>query len=75
MDWNPNMDEAPRDQMILVWQADRVHFARWSDDRYIMKPSPYWAGTYETLWGKRSAKLNPPTHWMPLPPPPTEGDA
>ena len=46
----------------------------WEDDRYSAKPRPYWTNVFEYVEGKRSARQNQPTHWMPLPEAPTTQD-
>lgn len=71
MEWLP-IESAPRDEKIMVY-SERwgiVAPAYWSEDKYARKPSPYWTHYGEHLWGKRDARANQPTHWMPLPQPP-----
>lgn len=76
-DWQP-IETAPRDRRILLLRptADfdwaKIIVGRFEDDRFATKPKPYWAHDLERLEGKRSTKANQPTHWMPLPAPPTE---
>ena len=72
MEWQP-IETAPRDgTTILVWQKGSVEFARWNTGPWNKMPRPFWDGTLAALWGKMTARNHPPTHWMPLPPPPAE---
>ena len=45
----------------------------WENEQYAKKPAPYWRCDQAHLWGLRRVRSNQPTHWMPLPPPPTKG--
>ena len=64
-DWRP-IETAPKDRRILALVDGRVVIVKWDDDRYSLKPRPYW--WQETLIRSRAAQRNcPPTHWLPLP--------
>jgi len=60
-DWQP-IETAPTDQPILVYGAKRLHWAvaaYTSRDGWQVETCSDWHSIY------------PPTHWMPLPEPPT----
>lgn len=67
--WLP-IESAPKDgTVIALRRGQSVHSGRWA------------RGTYTTGWLSLDSdavfafgKINPPTHWMPLPPPPTQGE-
>lgn len=64
-DWQP-IETAPRDRWILVWGPDsNVRDAAWCN-----VPGKF-TGWVESLKEPLPIK---PTHWMPLPAPPTIGD-
>lgn len=69
--WQP-IETAPRDgRLLLVWWPEFAKLyghgatvvAAWRDDMY------WQAGNYHTF-GLRNT---PPSHWLPLPPPPNGG--
>lgn len=61
MDWQP-IDTAPRDYTeILVYDPEHECFVAW-----------YEYHRHEWRWSPHDAGWCNPTHWMPLPPPPTE---
>lgn len=68
MNWQP-IETAPKDRELLIWRG-RPCIARWDDQRYHKTPRPFWNdyGVFGVVW----MRDNPPTHWMPLPEPPTE---
>lgn len=70
--WQP-IETCPKDQRVLLFRAGHIVCGRWDDDRFAAKPRPYWTHDQERLWGRADARKRPPTHWMPLPPPPEEG--
>lgn len=85
MDWNANMDEAPRDEVFLVWDGYNVSTVMRIQGRfvecgawYVRLDAEFLAEVFE---GKRAvsdldqvpcAEITLPTHWMPLPNPPAD---
>src|SRR5260370_31750468 len=67
--WQP-IETARKDQRLILWAQGRVTLGRWDDDRYAHTPRPYWRLIDEHIYGKVHGRAYPPTHWMPLPPPP-----
>lgn len=71
-EWQP-IETAPKDgKYVLVWPGRctgiACDIARWEDDKYAKSPRPFWARIgFSTKTGDR---VNSPTHWQPLPPPP-----
>ena len=67
--WQP-ISTAPTDgTRVLLCKGQgiwRVVVGRYDDDSYATRPRPFWRyeGRKVTL-----CRLNPPTHWMPLPEP------
>lgn len=60
MEWMP-IESAPKDQTILLYGAKRLEICvgmNHSRDGWVTDTTSEWASMY------------PPTHWMPLPPPP-----
>jgi len=47
----------------------------WENNQYASKPAPFWSCDKASFWGLRRIRFNQPTHWMPLPPPPTNEPA
>ena len=74
-DWQP-ISTAPKDADLLLWFPNHRGAVRgkWNTDQYAKKPRPYWTSDSEFLWGKSMARAHQPTHWMPLPAPPTKRD-
>lgn len=75
MEWQP-IETAPKDgTAILVFppssSAMQASIAKWDEDKYANKPIPYWR-RMDALGKKTFSRSLPPTHWMPLPPPPSE---
>lgn len=69
MDWQP-IDTAPEGKRVLLWfpWKDRLAVGEFKLNNY-QHPAPDWTsddGEALTLM------FDPPTHWMPLPQPPTE---
>jgi hypothetical protein len=72
-EWKP-IDTAPRDKEILIFvQNDyggNIFMARWDKDESAIRPKPRWTSS-SPAYKAITAINGPPTHWMPLPPPPT----
>lgn len=70
-EWQP-IDTAPKDgSLILTWGPHHVGVARWLDyarEPYLPDPSYRWAGWIDNYDGE---DIPEPTHWLPLPAPPT----
>lgn len=73
MDWQP-IETAPKDgsYVLLFFPVRGVMRGRWNNDAYATKPRPYWRHDLEPLYGTREVRKYQPTHWMPLPPPPSQ---
>ena len=76
MDWQP-IETAPRDGTpILIFDPtksshDQIDGLRFDDARYAIGYWRVWKENGEWMWGNRNSAYNSPTHWMPLPDPPT----
>ena len=71
LEWQP-IETAPKDgTRLILLRGKGVVCGYWNDDKYIQKSQPYWSHDQERIWGVRDAKTNQPTHWMPLPAPPS----
>lgn len=67
--WQP-IETAPRNEYILVWPSSSngtASCAKWDTDSFSKRPRPYWRRLDA---GLQESRLNPPTHWMPIPDPP-----
>jgi hypothetical protein len=75
MKWQP-IESAPKDQIILLYRpGHRVSWqsvapGKYNDDKYAKRPRPFWA-SWMLCSGKLDDRFYPPTHWMPMPNPPT----
>ena len=72
MTWQ-HIDTAPKDGAIILvypatWSKMTASPACWDDDRYAKNPRPYWNRLDATR--TRDSRDSPPSHWMPMPPPP-----
>ena len=72
--WMP-IETAPKDgTTVLVspptWQVRACSTAHYNADRYAKKPRPFWERD-DALRLISISRDTPPTHWMPLPHPPT----
>lgn len=68
--WQP-IETAPKDGWFLAFRDNRIILCHWDDDRYATtKPKPFWGGS-DYPRGMRFMRDCTPTHWMPLPEPPT----
>jgi hypothetical protein len=74
MEWQP-IETAPKDgTAVLVypatWGSKPASIAKWNEDKYAKNPRPFWERDDDL--GKVSiSRGKPPTHWMPLPAPPS----
>ena len=69
--WQP-IDTAPKDiDILLHCPAIGAVRGRWSDEKFARNPRPFWTHDRAQLFGIRLARNDQPTHWMPLPEPPT----
>lgn len=72
MKWKP-ISTAPKDTRILLsYPSGRIVCGQWYESRYLTPIVPYWRTDQGDRLGRRMERLNPPTHWMPLPDPPKE---
>ena len=74
-EWQP-IETAPKDERILLYRPSSypwasVVFGKFDSDRYAKKPRPYWSHDLERIAGVKDARDAPPTHWQPLPAPPS----
>ncbi len=74
-EWMP-IDSAPKDQMILLFRPNAIRWGRvspgqYNEDRFAKKPRPFWDGWLK-IGGTTDWRKWEPTHWMPLPDPPTD---
>jgi hypothetical protein len=69
MKWQ-GIESAPKDGTeILGYEANGgICIYHWDDQRYHKKPKPYWKRWF---YGAGYDRGQQPTHWMPLPEPPT----
>lgn len=70
--WEP-IETAPKDGTYVIiwsgWFGGAATIAHWDDDRHANKKAPRWISR-DRVYGRKSFVDIPPTHWMPLPPPP-----
>lgn len=67
--WIMCRDQMPEpDRLVLVSDGTRVRMMAWASNPYARRPKPRWEQPMGNLprWS--------PTHWMPLPKPPTLPD-
>lgn len=76
MEWHP-IETAPKDGTVVLvfpptWKGKgrTASVAKWDDDKYAKKPRPYWSRD-DALGQVTASRNTPPTHWMPMPPPPS----
>jgi hypothetical protein len=75
--WQP-IETAPKDAMILLFRPTapewgRVAQGKWDTQKYHKRPNPYWE-YWIKVGGTTESRSDAPTHWMPLPAAPTEGE-
>lgn len=71
-DWLP-IESAPKDGTeVFLWSRDRLVAGSWRVDEGFASKEPMWLdNSYDDFsCGFASTPLDP-THWMPLPPPPS----
>ena len=78
MEWQL-IETAPKDgSAVLVypptWETRKAAIAEWDSDEYAKKPRPYWSRD-DDMGRVTISRAKPPTHWMPLPPPPLPDNA
>jgi hypothetical protein len=67
--WQP-IETAPKDgTTILTLNDGCVRLSRWNEEKHHANPKPYWG--FLGPWGTRYQREHQPTHWMPLPEPPS----
>lgn len=77
--WQP-ISSAPLDQDILVFRPamwggkGHIGKAKWDADEYAKRPKPFWQSS-EGWIGNAQDRAFPPSHWRPLPDPPTTPEA
>lgn len=76
--WQPISTAPKNGTAVLVypptWAGRGCSMAQYESDRYAAKPRPYWSR--DDAFGKIGYSRNkPPTHWMPLPAGPAEGES
>ena len=82
MTWQP-IETAPKGTDAI---GDRIRiqlffpvwgwmYGYWETDQYAKKPRPYWNCDQASAFGSKRVRSNQPTHWMPIPPPPTKEQA
>lgn len=72
-EWQP-IDSAPKDQRLLLFYPGQLGgwiCGHWDDDKYAKNSRPYWRNDRTIYMGVKMCRRHPPTHWMPLPPPPS----
>ena len=77
MEWQP-IETAPKDGTFMILSGYKYN-NEWRAaiaDVFVMNARwvayGRWCGRYEEWTGSRVDELYPPTHWMPLPPPPVD---
>lgn len=55
----------------MGYERTRITIGWFYEDKYAKRPRPYWTNDSERLHGIRYTRENQPTHWMPLPTPPS----
>lgn len=73
-EWRP-IEAAPKDRTGVlvvpsVWASTPCDVATFDDDRYAKKPRPFWRR--QGVSSNARDREKPPTHWRPLPTPPSE---
>lgn len=72
------IDSAPKNgSRVLLLVPNRGNLpkiigGRWDTNKYTKRPRPYWTNDLESLNGVGHTRSIQPTHWMPLPEPPSD---
>lgn len=67
--WRP-IETAPKDEArLLLFRGDSVSIGWHDPERFHKNPRPFWNSSGAV--GRRWCQDHPPTHWMPLPLPPS----
>ena len=72
--WQP-IATAPTDGSDLdaYWpQYGSICPTRWDAERYQTTPRPHWTHRGDRIFGLCDIRKNQPTHWRPMPAPPTQ---
>lgn len=72
--WRPICEAPKNGSRVLLWAGSRVVIGCWSDESHARRPRPLWvtsSGAHGFL-GVSWDRDNQPTHWRPLPSPPSE---
>ena len=79
MEWNDDMSAAPRDgTLILLYEPRGQSVGKWEDNRYLAKGGEWcvWFDDEELVYHVQYDQFEylgiMPTHWMPLPKPPSD---
>lgn len=78
MKWQP-ISTAPKDGSTVMvypatWNGQTASMARWEMDEHAKNPRPYWRRG-DDMGRVSYSRGTSPTHWMPLPAPPTDAIA
>ena len=73
-----SIETAPKDREFIGFvpfhataaEKGSVWVMRWDDEKYAKSPLPHFKAS-GWVWGVRAMRSQQPTHWMPLPAPPT----
>lgn len=69
--WQP-IETAPKDEksfLLIFRKSGRICIAHWDAQKYHHRPNPFWKDFGP--WGVGDMRRDSPSHWMPLPKPPT----
>jgi len=70
MEWQP-IETAPKNTHVIIGcSGSASQEARWLHARVVGDGNEGWYSSDSDVTGYNSWRVNPPTHWMPLPPPP-----
>lgn len=69
MDWQP-IETAPKNEMLIGW-CGAIGFIRWDEMMPDFGPNDELDEPTYGMWRNHEYEVKRPTHWMPLPDPPT----